>query len=77
LDPIESPNGLRWAQSSGKLFVHPLALCPLYSLINVLGTFFHHPLPLERDLFSDPQQSVVNFLQDQTPSCKNMKIVKI
>jgi len=76
LGPIESLNGLRWAQSFGMLLIHPLALCPLYYLINVVGTFLHHPLPLERDLSSNPQRSVVNFLQDQAPSCKNMKIVK-
>jgi len=36
---IKSPNRMRWAQSSRKLLILPLALCPLYSLINVVGTY--------------------------------------
>jgi len=36
---IKSPNRMRWAQSSKKLLILPLALCPLYSLINVAGAY--------------------------------------
>jgi len=36
---IERPNRLRWTQSSEKLLIHPLARCPLYSLINVAGAY--------------------------------------
>jgi len=36
---IKSPNRMRWAQSSGKLLVLPIALCLLYSLINVVGAY--------------------------------------
>ena len=36
---IKSPNRMRWAQSSGKFLILPLALCLLYSLINVAGAY--------------------------------------
>ena len=36
---IKSPNTMRWAQSSGKLLILPLALCPFYSLINVAWAY--------------------------------------
>ena len=36
---IKNPNNMRWAQSSKKLLILPLALCPLYSLINVIGAY--------------------------------------
>jgi len=36
---IKSPNRMRWVQSFGKLLILPLALCPLYSLINVAGAY--------------------------------------
>jgi len=36
---IKSLNRMRWAQSSEKLLILPLALCPLYSLINVAGVY--------------------------------------
>jgi len=35
----KSLNRMRWAQSSGKLLILPLALCPLYSLINVAEAY--------------------------------------
>jgi len=36
---IKSPNRMRWVQSSRKLLILPLALCPLYFLINVAGAY--------------------------------------
>jgi len=30
---------MRWTQSSGELLILPLAPCPLYSLINVIGAY--------------------------------------
>jgi len=41
---IKSQNRMRWVQSSGNLLVPPLALCPLYSLINVVGAYSITPL---------------------------------
>jgi len=37
---IKSPNRVRWTQSFGKLLIHPPALCPFYSFINVVVTYF-------------------------------------
>jgi len=36
---IESLNMLIWAQSFGKLLIHPLALCPLYFLTDVVEAY--------------------------------------
>jgi len=36
---IKSPNRMRWAQSSRKLSIISLTLCPLYSLINGAGAY--------------------------------------
>jgi len=37
---IKSPNRIRWAQSSGMILILPLTLCPFYSLINDVATYF-------------------------------------
>jgi len=36
---IESPNSLKWAQSSRKLLIYPVTLCPFYSLTKVAGAY--------------------------------------
>jgi len=36
---VESSNKLKWIQSSGKLLIHPLIVCPIYSLTNVVGVY--------------------------------------
>jgi len=36
---VESLNRLKWAQSSKKLLIYLIVLCPLYSLTKVIGTY--------------------------------------
>jgi len=33
---VGGPKRLKWAKSSGKLLIHPLPFCPLYSLTKVV-----------------------------------------